>query len=186
MKIESSAFLDGDRIPARHTFEGEDVAPPLSWSDVPAETAGLALTVEDPDASDPAAPRGAWLHWLLYNIPPMIRDLPENAKALPPGTREGLNDWKRTGYFGPNSATGTHRYVFRLYALDALLEFASPPRRPEFEAAIAGHVLTEATLTGCYGSERVLTGASAYAQPSGARRAGRRRHEPHPLVPDEP
>ena len=186
MKIESSAFSEGERIPTRHTFEAEDVSPPLSWSEIPGEAVSLALIFEDPDGPDPAAPQGPWLHWLLYNIPPAVCGLPENVTALSAGAQDGLNDWKRTGYFGPNSATGTHRYVFRLYALGTLLEFAAPPRRSEFEAAIAGHILAEATLTSHYGSERVLTGASAHAQPYGARRAGRRPVEPRPLVPDEP
>ncbi len=174
MKIESSAFSDGESIPARFTFEAEDVSPPLSWSDLPAGTVSLALIVEDPDAPDPAAPQAVWLHWLLYNIPPTASGLPEDVKALPPGTVEGLNDWKRAGYFGPNSAIGTHRYFFRLYALDTTLDFVSPPRRPEFDAAIAGHILADTALMGRYGSDRALTGASGHAQPYGARRPGRR------------
>ncbi|MBU6445216.1 MAG: YbhB/YbcL family Raf kinase inhibitor-like protein [Alphaproteobacteria bacterium] len=186
MKIVSSAFSEGERIPARHTFEAEDVSPPLSWSDIPPETVSLALIVEDSDAPNPTAPQTVWLHWLLYNIPPTVRELPENAKTLPQSAHEGLNDWKRTGYFGPNSVIGTHRYVFRLYALDTTLEFASPPRRAAFEAAIAGHLLVEAALMGLYGSEHALTSASGHAQPYGARRQNRRPVAPHAPTSDEP
>lgn len=175
MKIESPAFSEGEGIPVRHTFEAEDISPPLSWSDVPAGSESLALIVEDSDAVNPTVQHAAWLHWLLYNIPPVNFELPENMTALLPGSKEGLNDWKRTGYFGPRPSIDTHRYFFRILALDTTLHFARPPLRSEFEAAIAGHVLAEATLMGRFGGEYTVTRASGYAQTYGARRSGQAR-----------
>ncbi|MBI3113438.1 MAG: YbhB/YbcL family Raf kinase inhibitor-like protein, partial [Rhodospirillales bacterium] len=96
--MKSSAFTDGQEIPRRHTCEGEDVSPPLAWSGAPAGTKSFALIVDDPDAPDPKAPRTTWVHWVLYNLPATAAALPEGVKpaALPAGTREGRNDWKRT------------------------------------------------------------------------------------------
>jgi len=175
LKIVSSAFSEGEGIPVRYTFEAEDISPPLSWSDVAAGSASLALIVEDSDATNPTVQQAPWLHWLLYNIPPANCELPENLMASLPGTKEGLNDWKRAGYFGPRPSIDTHRYFFRLHALDTMLDFAHPPVRLEFEAAIAGHVLAEASLMGRFGGEYAVTRASGYAQTYGARRSGHAR-----------
>lgn len=150
LKIESVAFASGGEIPTRYTGEGEDVSPPLSWSGVPSKTKSLALIVDDPDAPDPAAPKMVWVHWVLYDIPPSTKGLPDGVKKLPPETREGLNDWNRTGYGGPNPPIGRHRYFHKLYALDAILNLPETPRKADLEKAMRGHILAEATLMGTY------------------------------------
>lgn len=152
LKLTSSAFSTGGNIPVEHTCEGADLSPPLSWSDIPAGTKSLALIVDDPDAPDPAAPRMTWVHWLLYNLPPAAAGLPEGVvpAALPAGTREGLNDWKRTGYGGPCPPIGRHRYFHKLYALDTLLPDLERPSKVRLEKAMQGHVLAQAELIGFY------------------------------------
>ncbi|MBI1985418.1 MAG: YbhB/YbcL family Raf kinase inhibitor-like protein [Rhodospirillales bacterium] len=150
--MKSSAFTDGQEIPRRHTCEGEDVSPPLAWSGAPAGTKSFALIVDDPDAPDPKAPRMTWVHWVLYNLPATAAALPEGVKpaALPAGTGEGKNDWKRTGYGGPCPPIGRHRYFHKLYALDAALADLGTPGKAELERAIKGHVLARAELVGTY------------------------------------
>ncbi len=150
LRITSLAFPPNGKIPPRYTCDGEDLSPPLAWRGVPAEAASLALIVDDPDAPDPAAPRTIWTHWLLYDLPPDNVGLPEGVRRLPPGTREGLNDWQRTGYGGPCPPVGRHRYFFRLFALDVLLSDLNLPGRDELLAALRGHVLDEAELVGLY------------------------------------
>ena len=152
LKLISSAFSTGGNIPVEHTCEGADLSPPLSWSGIPAGTKSLALIVDDPDAPDPAAPRMTWVHWLLYNLPPAAAGLPEGVvpAALPAGTREGLNDWKRTGYGGPCPPIGRHRYFHKLYALDTLLPDLERPSKVRLEKAMQGHVLAQAELIGFY------------------------------------
>ncbi len=149
MKLTSTAFAPNGEIPIAHTCEGRDAAPPLGWSDLPAGTQTLALIVDDPDAPDPAAPKMTWVHWVLYDIPVSAPGLGE-AAMLPSGTREGLNDWKRTGYGGPCPPVGRHRYFFKLYALDTSLSFAHPPTKQQLEQAMKGHVLAHAELVGTY------------------------------------
>ena len=150
--MKSSAFTDGQEIPRRHTCEGEDVSPPLAWSGAPAGTKTFALIVDDPDAPDPKAPQMTWVHWVLYNLPATATALPEGVKpaALPAGTREGRNDWKRTGYGGPCPPIGRHRYFHKLYALDAALPDLGTPGKAELEHAMKGHVLARAELVGTY------------------------------------
>ncbi|MGH6661432.1 MAG: YbhB/YbcL family Raf kinase inhibitor-like protein [Rhodospirillales bacterium] len=150
--MKSSAFTDGQEIPRRHTCEGEDVSPPLAWSGAPAGTKSFALIVDDPDAPDPKAPQMTWVHWVLYNLPATAAALPEGVKpaALPVGTREGKNDWKRTGYGGPCPPIGRHRYFHKLYALDAVLADLGTLGKAELERAIKGHVLARAELVGTY------------------------------------
>lgn len=152
LRVVSSAFQHGEGIPIKHTCEGRDVSPPLGWSSVPEGTQSLALIVDDPDAPDPNAPKMTWVHWVLFNLPSDSRGLPEGVRsgALPPGTREGLNDWKRTGWGGPCPPIGRHRYFFRLYALDCVLEDLAAPTRAELDRAMQGHVLAEAVLMGTY------------------------------------
>src|SRR5262245_56829521 len=101
LTITSPAVVARDEIPRRHTCQGDDTSPALEWSGVPEGTRSLALIVDDPDAPDPKAPRMTWVHWVLYDMPREATGLAEGIEALPPGTREGLNDWKRTGYGGP-------------------------------------------------------------------------------------
>ncbi len=148
--IHSPAFEEGGSIPSKYTCDGEDVSPPLQWQGVPAGTRSLALIVDDPDAPDPRAPRMTWVHWVLYDLPADSSGLPEAVSALPPGTREGINDWKRTGYGGPCPPIGRHRYFFKLYALDTVLPDLGEPTKEELLRAMEGHVLGEAVLMGTY------------------------------------
>lgn len=150
MTISSSAFADQAAIPSRYTCQGEDHSPPLSWRDVPASAKSLVLIVDDPDAPDPAAPKMTWVHWVLYNLPADCAGLPEAAAALPAGTLEGLNDWKRTGYGGPCPPIGRHRYFHKLYALDVVLPDLQRPSKQKLEQAMAGHVISETQLVGTY------------------------------------
>ncbi|MCP3136499.1 YbhB/YbcL family Raf kinase inhibitor-like protein [Pyxidicoccus xibeiensis] len=150
--LTSARFKDGDLIPIAYTGEGEDLSPPLQWSNLPAGTKSLALIVEDPDAPDPKNPQMTWSHWVLYNIPVSAQSLTEgaNADTLPPGTKQGVNDFKRQGYGGPMPPVGTHRYFFRLYALDTVLPDLDRPTRLDLLDAMDGHILGEAELIGLY------------------------------------
>ncbi len=152
LAIGSPAFANFAEIPRRYTCEGEDVSPPLAWSGAPEGTQSFALIVDDPDAPDPLAPKMTWVHWVLYNLPATARGLPEAvAKTdLPPGTGQGLNDWKRTGYGGPCPPVGRHRYYFKLYALDTVLPDLGTPSKETLLEAMEGHVLAQAELMGTY------------------------------------
>jgi Raf kinase inhibitor-like YbhB/YbcL family protein len=150
MQLTSTAFTAGGDIPGRYTCEGQDIAPPLAWQEVPDGTRSLALIVDDPDAPDPAHPQRTWVHWVLYDIPPAAAGLPEGGKPLPAGTREGTNDWGRTGYGGPCPPVGRHRYFFKLYALDQMLSDQSAPKKAALEKAMQGHVLAQVELIGTY------------------------------------
>ena len=152
LNITSETFEHEGKIPRRFTCEGEDISPPLVWTGVPEGTKSLVLIVDDPDAPDPANPRMTWVHWVLYDIPATATGLAENVapSALPPGTREGLNDWKRTGYGGPCPPIGRHRYFHKLYALDAELGDLGAATKDEVERAMKGHILTEGVLLGTY------------------------------------
>lgn len=150
--ITSAAFAPNGEIPKRYTCDGDDVSPPLRWQGVPATAKSLVLIVDDPDAPDPAAPKMTWVHWVLYNLPPHDIDLPEgvNSTSLPAGTREGLNDWQRTGYGGPCPPIGSHRYFHKLYALDVQLPNLNKPTKRELEQAMSDHILDQAELIGTY------------------------------------
>lgn len=154
MDLSSTAFAPGSEMPRQYTCEGDDLAPPLRWSGVPDRTRGLALIVDDPDAPDPAAPKTTWVHWVLFDIPPSASEIPEGGRPLPSGTREGSNDWHRTGYGGPCPPVGRHRYFFKLYALDTLLPGLHEPTKAELERAMQGHVLAQAQLVGTYQKQR--------------------------------
>ena len=156
LTLTSPAFSAGGEIPAVHTCEGKDRSPALEWTGVPAGARSLALIVDDPDAPDPKAPKMTYVHWVLYNIPRESTGLPEGVgqRALPAGTREGRNDWKRTGYGGPCPPIGRHRYFFKLYALDTTLPDLGPATKRELEAAMQGHVVAQATLMGTYEKAR--------------------------------
>lgn len=149
LTLTSTAFADGGAMPKRHTCEGQDVSPPLAWSGVPAGTKSFALIVDDPDAPDPKAPKRTWVHWVLYDIPASATALPEGG-VLPAGTRQGRNDWGRTGYGGPCPPIGRHRYFHKLYALDIVLGDLGEPAKGELENAMKGHVLAESVLMGTY------------------------------------
>lgn len=152
MTLTSPDFTPGGAIPAVYTCEGKDVSPALSWSGVPEGTRSLALVIADPDAPDPVKPQLTWSHWVLYNLPPDAKGLPQGvaATALPPGTLQGKNDWKRTGYGGPCPPIGRHRYFHRLYALDVVLPDLQEPSRESLEAQMKGHILATAELMGTY------------------------------------
>jgi Raf kinase inhibitor-like YbhB/YbcL family protein len=151
MQITSSSFSHQGSIPAKYTCEGSDTSPPLAWSGLPASAKSLALIVDDPDAPDPKAPKMTWVHWVLYAIPAQTSSLAEGAsKSLPPGTRDGVNDWKRTGYGGPCPPIGQHRYFFKLYALDTVLPDLAKPTKADLLKAIEGHIVGTAELVGTY------------------------------------
>jgi Raf kinase inhibitor-like YbhB/YbcL family protein len=152
LEIHSAAFARDGAMPARFTCEGRDISPPLEWRGVPAATKSLVLIVDDPDAPDPKAPKMTWVHWVLANLPAGSTGLAEGVApgALPAGTVEGLNDWKRTGYGGPCPPIGRHRYFHKLYALDRELTGLGHPTKAQVEAAMKGHVLAKAELVGTY------------------------------------
>jgi Raf kinase inhibitor-like YbhB/YbcL family protein len=152
LTLQSRAFDDGHAIPTQYTCEGADVSPPLTWAGVPDQTRSLVLIVDDPDAPDPKAPKMTWVHWVLYDLPPDVSGLAAGVPAaqLPSGTREGVNDWRRTGYRGPCPPVGRHRYFHKLYALDTRLEGLSKPTKTQLEAAMRGHVIAQAVLVGTY------------------------------------
>ncbi len=155
MTVTSRSFKAGEPIPARHTCEGQDISPALSWSGAPAGTKSLALIVDDPDAPDPAAPKTTWVHWVLYNIPPSVSDLPEGASTTTPaGAKDGTNDWKRKGYGGPCPPVGRHRYFHKLYALDTVLPDLGEPDKASLLKAMQGHVLAEGQLIGTYQKQK--------------------------------
>lgn len=149
ISLSSSAFEDGGIIPARYTADGEDVSPPLAWGAVPAGTRSLALICDDPDA-----PRGTWVHWVIFNIPPETRELPEAVPAeevLADGARQGRNDFGRIGYGGPAPPPGrAHRYFFKLYALDTVLELEPGATKAQLLEAMKGHILAAGQLMGRY------------------------------------
>ena len=151
LTLTSSAFQAGGNIPSKHTCEGDDIPPPLAIAGVPDGTKSLALIVDDPDAPDPKAPKLVWVHWVLFNLPPGLKSLPEDAggKGLPKGTVVGVNDWKRASYGGPCPPIGRHRYFHKLYALDASLP-AKALSKTELEASMRGHILAQAELMGTY------------------------------------
>ena len=152
MTLKSSSFAHQTPIPNRFTCDGPDVSPALSWSNIPQNTKSLVLIVDDPDVPIPAIPIITWEHWLLYNIPPTISELPEKIMQndLPTGTLQGKNDWKQTSYRGPCPPIGRHRYFFKLYALDTELPDLNLPNKTRLEKAMAGHIIDYAELIGIY------------------------------------
>lgn len=151
LTLTSSAFKAGEKIPSKYTCEGEDISPSLAFGGVPEGTKSLALIVDDPDAPDPKAPKRVWVHWIVFNLPPDGKGLPEDAsrKGVPKGSVIGLNDWNKASYGGPCPPIGRHRYFHKLYALDTMLP-TKALTKAELEAAMKGHVLAEASLMGTY------------------------------------
>ena len=148
MRLESDAFEPSGMIPSEHTCDGMDVSPPLAWSDPPGNTASFALVFDDPDA-----PSGSWVHWIVWNIPAAEHRLTqevEKSAEVSGGIRQGTNDFRRVGYGGPCPPSGTHRYFFRLFALDTVLAFPASATRKDLERAMRGHVLAQAELMGKY------------------------------------
>ncbi|MFB2894613.1 YbhB/YbcL family Raf kinase inhibitor-like protein [Aerosakkonemataceae cyanobacterium BLCC-F50] len=152
MKLESDAFSANGMIPSKYTCDGRDFSPPLKWDAPPTGTQSLALIVDDPDA-----PMGTFVHWVLYDLPPEITSLPEaipGDATLADGGTQGKNDFGKLGYGGPCPPSGTHRYFFKLYALDRTLELASGATKAQLEAAMSGHILAAAELIGLYARQR--------------------------------
>ncbi|MGR8981326.1 MAG: YbhB/YbcL family Raf kinase inhibitor-like protein [Gammaproteobacteria bacterium] len=152
MTLTSSAFVHENALPKEFTCDGADISPPLAWSEVPEGAKSLALIVDDPDAPTPVLPLMTWVHWLLYNIPATVSELPQNisAEGLPKGTLEGKNGWKETGYKGPCPPIGRHHYFFKLYALNTLLPNLNQPDKAALEKAMEGHIIEHAELIGTY------------------------------------
>jgi Raf kinase inhibitor-like YbhB/YbcL family protein len=150
MQLSSSAFREGDNVPVKHTADGPNVSPPLAWTGAPGNTQSFALICDDPDA-----PRGTWVHWVLFNLPADATSLPEGVRAhdtLASGAHQGKNDFGKVGYGGPSPPRGKpHRYFFRLYALDAALNLPAGCSRADLDAALQGHLLASAQLMGKYG-----------------------------------
>jgi Raf kinase inhibitor-like YbhB/YbcL family protein len=151
MQLKSSAFNTNDLIPSKYTCDGQDISPALSWDAPPAGTQSLVLIVDDPDA-----PMGTFVHWVLYNLPPDLQHLPEHVTAanLPNGALQGKNDFKRTGYGGPCPPGGTHRYFFKLYAIDQPLTLAAEATKAQVLNVIEGHTLASTELVGRYSRQR--------------------------------
>ena len=150
MRLESASFRDGEPIPKEHSREGKDAHPDLVWSGGPEGTRSFALVCEDPDA-----PRGTWIHWVLFNIPETARSLEAGvakAEQHPSGGVHGRNDSGELGWSGPAPPRGhgLHHYEFRLFALDTRLGLPAGATRSDVEKAMEGHVLAEAKLTGTY------------------------------------
>ena len=146
--ITSSAFTEGVMIPKKHTCDAEDISPDLKWSGVPKETKSLTLICDDPDA-----PVGTWVHWVLFNIPADVTTLQAGVSpdaVLKNGARHGENDFRKLGYGGPCPPGGTHRYFFKIYALDTLLSLESGSTKSQLLAAMKGHILAEGQLMGKY------------------------------------
>jgi Raf kinase inhibitor-like YbhB/YbcL family protein len=160
MKLTSPAFSHGARIPAEFTGDGADVSPPLQWQEVPEGTKSFGLICEDPDAPSPRRPAPQpWVHWVIYNIPGDCTSLPRGVPRVPElpsmaGARQGKNSWPsdNIGYRGPAppKGSGTHRYFFRLYALDTVVNLPAKATKEELLQAIQGHILAEAVLMGTY------------------------------------
>ena len=157
LTIESQAFRNKGEIPTENTCDGEDVSPGLQWNGIPSNAKSLALIVDDPDAPDPAAPKRTYVHWVLYDIPVSAKGLPPGGGAfkLPSGTREGTNDWGKTGYGGPCPPIGRHRYFFKLYALDVELGDRGPVTKADLELLMQGHVVDKTELMGTYQRTKV-------------------------------
>ncbi len=142
--ITSSAFTAGNAIPVKYSCQGDDISPPLAWTAPPSKTQSFALIFNDPDA-----PGGTWDHWLLFNLPAETRSLPEGG-ALPAGTLTGKNSWGRLDYGGPCPPRGTHRYFFKLYALDTELALSAGATKAELLAATDGYILAQTDLMGTF------------------------------------
>ncbi len=148
IEIHSPTFENNELIPKDYTCDGKDISPPLSWSGIPENTKSLVLICDDPDA-----PMGTWVHWVIYNMPPASKGLQEGVIPLPDlpyDTKQGINDFKKVGYSGPCPPSGTHRYFFKLYALNTKLNLKSNATKNQLLAAMKGHILSQTELIGKY------------------------------------
>ena len=148
LTVTSSAFTEGSMIPSKYTCDGENISPPVKWEGSPAGTKTFALISDDPDA-----PMGTWVHWVMWNIPADSMELAENVppeKSLPNGSKQGITDFQRYGYGGPCPPSGTHRYYFKVYALDAELDLVNTATKKDLLKAIQGKTIAEGQLMGKY------------------------------------
>jgi len=146
--VKSDSFSDGGMIPAKYTCDGANISPQLSWDNAPKGTKSFVLICEDPDA-----PMGTFTHWVLYDLPADVHELPENLpkdKILPNGAKQGITDFKKVGYGGPCPPNGTHRYYFKLYALDTLLNLEPGLKKEDILKAMNGHILAQGQIMGKY------------------------------------
>jgi Raf kinase inhibitor-like YbhB/YbcL family protein len=150
MQLTSTAFKEGAPIPASHGNEDKNLSPPLQWSDVPQGVKSFALICDDPDA-----PRGTWVHWVLFNIPAETRELKSApaGKVDIPGAIQGKNDFKKLGYGGPAPPSGTHRYYFKLYALDKMLDLKEGATKDEVVKAMKDHIVAQGQLMGTFSAK---------------------------------
>jgi Raf kinase inhibitor-like YbhB/YbcL family protein len=148
MNLTSSAFTQGQPVPKKFSCKGDDISPALAWDEPPAGTKSLALIMDDPDA-----PMGTWVHWVLFNIPAHVREWPENTptdESLPNGAVQGITSARSHGYHGPCPPSGTHRYFFKLYALDTVLTLTDKADKKALLAAMEGHILAQGELMGTF------------------------------------
>lgn len=148
IKLSSPALSQNGNISKRYTCDGVNISPPLSWTNAPSDTKSFAILVEDPDA-----PSKTWIHWVIFNIPPAETSLPEHFPALKEmsnGIRQGTNDFRNIGYGGPCPPSGTHRYFFKIFALDTMLKLPSGSTKPQLVQAMKDHILAEGELIGTY------------------------------------
>ena len=148
IELKSNSFKDGGMIPKQFTCDGKNVSPQLSWSKFPEGTKSFAIICDDPDA-----PVGTWVHWVIYDIPHNINELQEafpTQKSLPNGIKQGINDFRKIGYGGPCPPSGTHRYFFKIYALDTFLELEAGATKQQLLNAMENHILAHGELIGKY------------------------------------
>jgi len=148
VKVTSPAFEEGGMIPSKYTADGANISPPLRWEAVPEGTQSIALINDDPDA-----PMGTWVHWIMWNIPPDKTELPENIppdQKLADGSSQGITDFRRPGYGGPAPPSGTHRYFFKVYALDTKLDLPTSSTKTQLVKSMEDHILAEGQLMGKY------------------------------------
>lgn len=145
MKLTSPVFFHQTPIPARYTCDGENISPPLVWSEVPANAKSLVLIMDDPDA-----PNGTWEHWIIFNLSVNMNSLPEGIKQFPAGTKFGKNSWGQENYGGPCPPDKQHRYFFKLYALDSYLELPNGVSKEEIQQTMKGKIIAETELIGLY------------------------------------
>jgi Raf kinase inhibitor-like YbhB/YbcL family protein len=149
IQLKSTAFAEGQPIPSRYAYDNEDISPDLQWSGAPSTAKSLALICDDPDA-----PMGTWVHWVLYDLAPSMTGIPEGmpkSTTLDSGAKQGMNDYKKTGYGGPCPPPGKpHRYFFKLYALDAKLDLKPGLTKQDLLKALGGHIIAEGELMGTY------------------------------------
>ena len=149
MNIYSNVFKNNQMIPSKYTCKGENISPPLNWDSIPENTKSLVLIVDDPDA-----PMGTWIHWVLYNIPPTLNNLSENIEQnktyIDSGMIQGINSGKYIGYQGPCPPSGTHRYFFKIYALDIAIEPVEKMTKSQILKAMENHIIAHGELIGLY------------------------------------